>query len=141
MNFLPHGPRRSPLALAAPLCCGLAAAGAALVALWGLGRAGRAVAVELPKVESGAEPLAANFRGHVITVRNDGGCVLGGGRLPWSELRLRLEKLGKLPTARSERVLIRADAHAPFGKVAALLELCRRSGLSVRFEVVEESSP
>ena len=141
MNFLPGGPRRSLLALAAPLCCGLAAVGAALVALWGLGRAGRAVAVELPRVESGAERLAAGFGGHVITVRSDGGCVLGGGRLPWSELGRRLEKLGKLPAARSERVLIRADAHAPFGRVAALLELCRRSGLPVRFEVVEGSAP
>lgn len=142
MIFLPARPRRTPFFMAAPLAAGLAAVLAAFVALWGLGRAGRAVPVELPKVSGRAEPLPAGFAGHVITVRPDGGYVLGGGRLPRSELAARLKRLGELPSARDERILIRADAGAPFGKVADLLELCREAGLgAVRFEVLEESAP
>ncbi len=142
MIFLPARPRRTPLVLAAPLACGLAAVLAALAALWGLGRAGRALPVELPKVSGRAEPLKPDFTGHVVTVRPDGGYALGGSRLHWSELKRRLGRLGELPAAGGERILIRADANAPFGKVADLLEICREAGLgSVRFEVLEESRP
>ena len=126
--------------LAAPLACGLAAAAAALAALWGLGRAGRAVPVKLPKVERGTELVKPDFGGHAITVRADGGYALGGSRLSRLEIKERLERLGGLPGAGEERVIIRADAGVRFEKVVDLLQVCRRAGLSsVRFEVVEES--
>jgi len=138
--FLPSRARRAPLVLAGPVCCGLAAAATALAAVWGLARAGRAVPVDLPRLEAAA-PLDANFAGHVITVRRDGSCLLGGSSLSRGQVAERLRRLGGLAGARSERLVIRADAGAPFARVAQLLEDCRAAGLvAVSFEV-EEAGP
>ncbi|MHC4914075.1 MAG: ExbD/TolR family protein [Planctomycetota bacterium] len=142
MNFLPARRGRSPLVIAGPLVCGLAAVAVGFVGAWAMAGVGRAVPVELPRTGSTAAELEANFAGHVITVRRDGSYLLGGGRLPRAELAARLNRLGKLPAAADERILIRADAGAPFEGVADLLEMCRAAGLrSVSFEVLEESAP
>jgi biopolymer transport protein ExbD len=140
--FSPGRPRRSALLLAGPLSCGLAAIAVGLVAVWGMGRAGRTVPVDLPTVGGEAAELDPNFSGHVISVRRDGSYALGGARLPRSELAARLRRLGELPRAAEERILVRADAAAPFEKVVDLLQLCRGAGLTaVGFEVLEESAP
>jgi len=139
--FLPRRRRRTFLVLASPLACGLAAVAVAFAAIWGMSRAASAVPVELPKVSAGTEKLEAGFGGHVITVRRDGGYLLGGSRLPRGELAARLKRLGAGPSRR-EHIVVRADARVPFARVADLLEMCRASGLSsVSFEVLEESLP
>lgn len=139
MSFLAPRPRAPLLALAAPLACALAGPGAALAAVWGLQQCGRSVPVALPAVagERGGAPRAgAATAGHVVVVLSDGRYLLGGSRLDGAELARRLERLGRLPQAAGERVLVRADAGAPAGRVIALLEMCRRAGLSqVCFEV------
>jgi len=136
MIFLPAGRKSPALALAAPLLAGLLAVAAAGSALWGLVQAGRAVPVKLPAVEPGAPMAGTLTGGHVIVILGDGSYQLGGARLPRAELLRRLEQLGRLPGQQSEEILIRADAAAPFARVAELLEACRRVGLvSVRFEV------
>ncbi len=142
MIFLPARKRRTPLTLASPLACGLAAVAVAFVAIWGMSRAGWAVPVELPKVDTPPKRLAPGFGGHVITIRHDGGYSLGGTRLPRGALARRLARLGKTPGGRGEQILIRADARAPFARVADLLEICREARLDrVSFEVLEESLP
>jgi biopolymer transport protein ExbD len=139
--FLPDRPRRTPLVLAGPVCCGLAAVAVALAAVWGLARTARAVPVDLPWLEP-AEPLDGCFPGHVITVRRDGSLLLGGDVLTRAQIAERLQRLGSLPEARAERLVIRADAGAPFARVAELMEACRRAGLSaVHFEVEEGGGP
>jgi biopolymer transport protein ExbD len=140
--FLPARPRRSFLVLASPLACALATVAVAFVAVWGMARAARSVRVKLPKVAGGAERVDPNFGGHVITVGPGGGYLLGGTRMPRSELAARLKRLGGTAGGRREQILIRADAGASFSRVADLLEICRSAGLdSVSFEVLEESSP
>ena len=141
MNFLPARRHRSPLVIAGPLVCGLAAVAAGFAGIWTMAAVGRAVPVELPRTGDTAAELPANFPGHVITVRRDGRYLLGGSRLPRAELAARLSRLGRLPAAAGERILIRADAGASFGGIADLVEMCRAAGLrSVSFEVLEESA-
>jgi biopolymer transport protein ExbD len=142
VNFLPQRRRRRTfLVLASPLACGLAAVAVAFAAMWGMSRAASAVPVELPKVSAGTEKLEPGFGGHVITVRRDGGYLLGGSRLPRGELAARLERLGSGPALR-EHIVVRADAEAPFARIADLVEMCRKAGLgSLSFEVLEESLP
>jgi len=142
VRFLPARKPRTPLVLASPLVCGLSAVSVAFVAIWGMARAGWALPVKLPAVAGTPERLAPDFGGHVITVRRDGGYALGGTRLPRGALARRLARLGATPAGRGEQILIRADARAPFERVADLLEVCRLARLErVSFEVLEGSLP
>jgi biopolymer transport protein ExbD len=83
--------------------------------------------VRLAAGDQGAARAAATGTHLVIGVRKDGSLTLSGMPIDMSELRKRLEAVGR--GREKPQVFVRGDRDAPYGRVALVYQVCVKSGL------------
>ena len=87
----------------------------------------REVPIELPEVAEGTTPLRLTAREVIVHVGPTGDIRVGGRAVEFDALK---EKLASLAAQTGETsVTIRADARAPYGRVARILAASRNAGI------------
>jgi biopolymer transport protein ExbD len=87
----------------------------------------RGVPVNLPRSESGARELIAEFT--TLSITRDGALFLDRERVTLEQLPDRLEQL-KAAHSGDPRVLIHGDEEAKLGHAISVLDECRRRGIA-----------